>query len=259
MASSRSPAERTGAAPAGGTEVVAEAEVVAAERPIGMIPHVSVEVTKEKRDLILDLAENIFPGKRGVWNLRKGERERWVVLACNILYGNPDVSTEITALAEVLGPGVQAEIDDILLKRNFFLEKEAKQAEIEEEAREERRAREKETHDENLLDQAQKRRIKKERWEMKKKQENKRLAMEVTRHKNVSAKERIGMGLAVIGFAVALVLLVIGLQNSQGIVAGGSGATAVTIVGLVLYHLLTGNKGPAPTTPAEVSPSRDAS
>lgn len=224
-----------------------------------MLPHLppTVQVKKENRELVLDIAENIFPGAYAISDLKKGEREKWIILSCDILRENKaDISASIEAIAKVLDPAVQAEIEDTLLKRNFFFEQEEKRSEIEGEERQERREREKATHAENLLDQAQARRLVDERWDLEKKERNKRLAMEVNKHKNSSLRERIGIGMAVIGFLVAFVLLCIGLKSGQGYVAGSSGAVAVTILGVVLRLLFLEQKQSPP--PPLMPPPSDA-
>lgn len=247
MASARSPVRQEG---------VEESEVVEIARPLGMLPHVrpGVQVKPENRELVLDIAENLFPGIYAISDLKKGERESWLILSLNILTENQaDLTESIEGIAEVLGPAVQAAIEDTLVKQQFFFEKEERRSAVEEEEREERIAREQATHSEQLVDRAQERRIADERWDLEKKALNKRLAMEVTRHKNASAKERVGIGIAIIGFSVALVLFYIGIKSNQGFVAGGSGAIAATIVGVVLHLLLSEQKLlPPPSGP--VSP-----
>lgn len=219
-----------------------------------MLPHMppEIEVKERNRDLALDLAENLFPGVNAIGDLKKGERERWIVLSCDILRENTeDISASIEAIAKVLDPAVQAQIEDILLKRNFFFEKEEKQSELDEEEREERKEREKATHSENILDRAQARRIANENWELEKKERNKRLAMAVTKHKNSSLRERIGIGMAVIGFLGAFVLLFVGVNSGEEFVAGSSGAVAATILGVVIRLLFLDQKQPPPPPPGD--------
>ncbi|MDX6635897.1 MAG: hypothetical protein QOF06_2100 [Solirubrobacterales bacterium] len=251
---SRSPALIGEARESGHVEIV--------RRPIGMLPRLpnTVRVKEENRELVLDIAENLFPGTYAISDLKKGEREKWIILSCDILRENKaELSASIEAIAKVLDPAVQAEIEDTLLKRNFFFEQEEKRSEIEEEERDDRKEREKVTHTENLLDRAQARRLADERWALEKRTQEKQLDMEEserrTRLKNTSWRERIGMAMAVIGFSAALALLAIGVMSGDGYVAGSSGAVAATILGVILRLLFLEQRQPPSPPPGDPATS----
>jgi hypothetical protein len=247
---SRSPALFGGARESGHEEIV--------RRPVGMLPRLpnTIRVKEENRELVLDIAENLFPGAYAISDLKKGEREKWIMLSCDILRENKaEISASIEAIAKVLDPAVQAEIEDTLLKRNFFFEQEEKRSEIEEEERDERKEREKATHTENLLDLAQARRLGDERWALEKTTQEKHLGMEEderrTRLKNTSWRERIGMAMAVIGFLAALALLALGVTSGDGYVAGSSGAVAAAILSVILRLLFLEQKQPPSPPPRD--------
>lgn len=218
-------------------------------RPTALLPRLgsSVEITPDARELALDLGENLFPGKQSIEELSPVERKHWIVLSANVLWGKSDLQHSIEAIAQVLGPGVQAGIEDILIKREFFFEKEAKKAQIEEEEREERRQRESATHVSNLMDQAQERQLARKRQALEESQWLLEEEERKTRLKNRDRRERTGLAMAVAGFLVAAAILVIGFKSGAPLVGAGSGAVAATILGVILRLVLT-ERGEEPHT-----------
>jgi hypothetical protein len=217
------------------------------KRPVGLIPHVPQKVPEERLELVLVIAENLFPGKYGLTDLKPMERERWVALGCSILLGNPDLSAQVEALAEVLRPGIQAEIEDTLLKREYFFQREEERSKAEAEEREERKARADELHAAALAHQERATEIGNEHSELHKKITEQHRAQEKIREANGDKLEGILMVMLVIAFTLAVVLIIAAAVATQindkssslsglAIAAGGSGGTGLVSVVMLMLH-----------------------
>ena len=244
MAPDRSPVSRDDPEESGTVEIL---------RPEGMLPRLppTVDVKEENRELVMDIAENLFPGVYAISDLKKGEREKWIILSCDILRekNKAELTASIEAIAKVLDPAVQAEIEDTLLKRNFFFEQEEKRSENEGEEREQRKKRELETHQENLEDQRQARSERTDRWQHKKAERKRKLELNErlqtlteeerrTKMKNSSRRENLFTGMAAVTFLCAAVGFAVGLLNGAEWVAGGSGATGLIALVAIVKLLL---------------------
>lgn len=191
--------------------------------PEGMIPRVSVEVSEERRAMVADVARNLFPGTKSIGELKPGQRERWIAMACNLLYGDPEASREIEAAAEVI---TEAEID---LRE--------KRAEAEEGERAERRA------------------LESGYWQLQERITTQRLEQEKARESNGCWLERLLMVMTLVSFGVALGMIVAAAKTGNAnpdspsfigwaLIAGGSGATGLlSLVLITLHRTRLSNKG----------------
>lgn len=273
MTSTRSPAKQEDAVESGSLPAAKPGKHKKG-RPTGLLPHVKVEVTEERRELVLDIAENLFPGKYSISDLKPMERERWVVLACNVLRGDPDVSQQVAALAEVLGPGVQAQIEDLLVRREADLALQEKNAAAGERERRRRERREEETHKANLKQRAREETECEERWKQELEGQDKHLQLEIEERttelrlgqkreaklKNSNRREVLAMGMAAITFACALVAFVVGVAKGEGWIIGGSGITGVAaLLAIVRLLLSEQNRSPSQELPATENTPEQAS
>jgi hypothetical protein len=198
-----------------------------------MIPHVSVEVPNDRRAMVADVAKNLFPGKKSIGELKPGQRERWIALACNLLYGDPEVSQEIAAATAIVAEaeiGIQEE-----------------QAAAEEHERTERKARAEETHEVDLDHKKQVAEIEGQRWQLEEQAVTQRLRQEEARESNGCWIERVLMVMIVVSFAVAIGLIVAAAKTGNSnpdspsfigwsLIAGGSGATGLLSLIMLGLH-----------------------
>lgn len=231
--------------------------------PEGMLPQVSVKVPDDRRAMVLDVAKNLFPNKKSLGELKHGERQRWIALACSLLHGDADVSEQIAAVGEVVGEA------EVALHR--------KRALAEERERKKREARDEEMRQAELDQQRQATEIEGERWQLQKNAWRQRLEQEGEREANGCWIERFLMAMMAGAFAVAIALLVVaaatGQSNPQSpsftgwaVAAGGSGATGLlSLIMLTLYRMRLARKDlelfpePAPPSAVPLKAADDAS
>ncbi len=182
-----------------------------------MVPRLpGVTVKQETRELVLDLAENLYPGVAKIGELDKQNRSYWLLLAGGILREYPDISHHLETLGNVLARGVNAEIDDILQRLEADLEEKQRRSEAEERARGNQERREE------------------ERWQLEKEERRQRLEKESNREDNGFLIERALLVMMVVAFVLAA--------------AGSSGTIALlSLVMLMLYRVMPRKKKEKPS------------
>ena len=241
MTRSRSPVKRESAGVSGTEQTV---------RPEEMLPRLGpdVEVREGDRELALDLAENLFPGITHIDQLDKEWKSWWILVSGRVLRGDKGITRFVEAFSEVFRPGVEAQMDDILKRREMDLADQGRRAAAEELERKGRDGREEALNQATLAEKTQVTEERRERWAQERKERDKHLELEErerkTKLQNSSWKERLAMGMAVIAFAVALVALYVGLESGREYVAGGSGlaglAALAAIIRLLFLDSVTG-------------------
>lgn len=206
-----------------------------------------MEVKEEDRDLVLDLAENLFPGVTHIDQLDKDWKAWWIIVAGRVLRGNKGATGFAAELSEVFRPGVEAQVDDILKRQGVDFADQERRAAAEELERNSREAREEAQHQAGLAEKAQITEERRERWLQERKERDKHLELEElerkTKLQNGSLLERLVMGIAVVGFAMALVSLAIGIESGrQEYVAGGTGLAGLATLALIRLLLLGNNR-----------------
>jgi predicted RNA-binding protein with RPS1 domain len=204
-----------------------------------MIPRTGPDVVIKNgaRDLLLDIADNIFPGVNSIGDLEKGEREHWIIFACGILRGYPDISQYVDAFSEALGRGVDAQISDILERREVDLRIKEKYSAATERIRKKREARAEDKHKADLADQKQRRDDREQHQEERK--EWNELGLRDARAKQVHGVwiERILIGMIVVAF----ILFVTGALTGETLILGSSGAGGlITAIMFALYQVRAG-------------------
>jgi hypothetical protein len=219
-----------------------------------------VEVREEDRDLALDLAENLFPGITHIDQLDKEWKSWWIILAGRVLRGNRGATGFAAEFSEVFRPGVEAQVDDILRRQEADLADQERRAAAEELERKGREGHQEALNRANLAEKTQITEERRERWIQERKERDQQLELEglerKTKLQNGSLKERLATGMAVVAFAVALVVLGIGIESShQEYVAGGSGFAGLATLALIRLLFLENSHPPAsPPPPAEPPP-----
>lgn len=171
----------------------------------GMLPRVRIKVPEERRKMVVDVAANVHPGKKSISELRPGQRERWIALACSLLYGDPEAEEEVDAANEAV-----------------------KDAEI-------------------ALRKKQVKKIERQRWKLQRKACKQLLRNEERREANGRRIEWLLMGMMVVGFTVALGLIVAAALANQSnpestsfagwaFAIGGSGATGLVSLVMLALH-----------------------
>jgi hypothetical protein len=212
-----------------------------------MLPRLGsdVEVREEDRELALDLAENLFPGAVHIDQLDKESKPWWILVSSKVLRGDKGMTRFVEAFSRVFRPGVEAQVDDILKRQEVDFADQGRRAEAEELERKARDGREEALSQANLAEKAQAMEERKERWAQERKERDKHLELEeqerTTKLKNGSLKERLAMGMAVVAFAVALVVLYVGLESGQKYVAGGSGLAGLAALAAIIRLLFLDN------------------
>jgi hypothetical protein len=236
-----------------------------------MIPRLPPEVMvkEETRQLVLDLAENLYPGVDEIGKLDKPNRGYWLLLSSGILREYPDISHYLDTLSDVLARGVNAEIDDILHRLAADLKEKQRRSEAEEHERGNREQREERLLEAELEDKAQLRGERQERWEMEREERTQRLQKQGRRDDNGLLVERILMVMMVVAFVLAVVFLVVGALAGEGrdqsvgwtntgwvFAAGGSGAMGLlSLIMLMLYRVMPGKRAEPPSPQAAEAPA----
>jgi hypothetical protein len=237
-----------------------------------MIPRLppDVVVKAETRDLILDLAENLYPGVDEIWKLDKQNRSYWLLLSSGILREYPDISHYLETLSNVLARGVNAEIDDILQRLEADLKDKQRRSEAEEREQGNRERRAEDRHQADLADQTQRRGEREERWKLEQEERRQQLEKDGKREDNGYLIEKALMAMMVVAFALAVGLLIVAALVAQSsgkpanwsdslgwaFAAGGSGAMGLlSLVMLMLYRVMPAKKKGDSPSPGDMPAS----
>jgi hypothetical protein len=225
-----------------------------------MLPRLhGVEVDESDEELALLLAEQFYPDLTHIDQIQdKQEKRNWTVLTVQILRGQEAV---IRYAAETFGkvfqPSVDAQVADTLRK-----------GAAEELEREERKAREIEIQKASLFRIAQEECLDIERWELEKKEREKKLELEenerITKLRleeeerktaltNRDRREKLVIGMALVTFVCALAAFIVGLVSKEPWIIGGSGITGVAA--LATFVKLLSDEIKTPPTPAGGEPA----
>lgn len=228
-----------------------------------MLPRLpGVEIKQEDEELVLLLAEQFYPELTHLDQIEDPQEKRgWITLAVQILRGQEAVIRQAAqTFSEVFQPGVEAEVAQTLRKTA-----------AEEEERAERRAREVALHKKELFRIARQESVDDERWELEKKEREKKLELEerkldleekerekkleleeeertthlrleeeerVAAHENRVGREKLAYRMAAIAFTCAVVALVVGIVRGEAMIIGSSSAIAIgALVALVSLML----------------------
>jgi cytochrome c-type biogenesis protein CcmH/NrfG len=130
----------------------------------------------------------------------------------------------------VFTPGVDAEIEDISERRQFDFANQERRIELDarERARKERDRGQK--REEDRQGRLQELRIDQDRWEVEKRER-------LTALTNRSWMERATLGMAVVGFLVAIAFCIVGLLSGQKYVGGSGGSVALALLGVAFHQV----------------------
>ena len=201
------------------------------DRPVGMLPLglAQQEATEEDRELVLDLAESIYPEVQHYTQLNKSEQKFWLSLALSVLRGTY-FSRLSTKFGEVLTPGVNAEIEDLTERRKFDLANKERRIDLDVQERDQRDRHREQKREEEHRKNDQKIRIFGDEWEVRKLEQLTNLA-------NRSLREKVVLGMAVVVFLLALVFCVLGLLSHRSYVGGSGGGLAVLVLGILFRQV----------------------
>jgi len=201
-------------------------------RPVGMLPRgmAQREASEENRQHVLDLAEALFPGVDHIDHLGLTDRRFWIHTA-NLFLRDDLVDPLFARFSEAFAPAVDAEVDDILARREFDFENERRRTDRDAQERDEKKRRRNQRHQEACQERAQDREIARERWDVERQEWQ-------THLRNGSLREMIVLGMAVAGFLLVFAICIVGLLNESVVVAGGSAGSLLAIaVGVVFQQI----------------------
>jgi hypothetical protein len=182
-------------------------------RPLGMLPRgVSRKETPEaNRQFVMDLAEALHPGVDHIDQLGDADRKSWITTAG--LFLRDDLVDRLFAkFGKELAPAVQAEVEDILARREFDFDNE------------------RERIDREVREQDEKRRIEDEHWEVEKEER-------LTLLRNRSRRETAVLAMAVVVTALVVTICVVALAEHQVVVVGGFAGLLAIAFGVVFRQL----------------------
>jgi hypothetical protein len=187
-------------------------------RPVGMLPRSKAfkEAKPENLEAVLDAAESAYPGVLQIGDLEKAQQAHWIREATRLLRDDKRAERWVAQLSGVLAPGVEAEAEDILRRREFDFANERRRIDLDEE--------------DGRQGSRQEREIELKKWKME--EDERRSAL-----KNRQVREVVVLVMAVIGFLLAVGVCIVGLTSRQNYVAGGSGGMALAILGVILHQV----------------------
>jgi len=179
------------------------------------------EASEENRRLVMAIAEAFFPGVDHIDQLSLADRKFWIPFA-NLLLRDDLVNPVLAKFGQVFAPAVEAEADDIVLRREAHLENERRRI-----ARDDEELAEKKKHRDQKREDARRRRVREdriadERWEAER--EERRILL-----RNRSWRETAVLGMATAGFLLVFAICVVCLLKEKVVIAGGSGGSLLLI------------------------------
>jgi Fe2+ transport system protein B len=233
-----------------GPEAPAE---ITGPRPAGMLPRIPVfeQASLGVRESIIDAAEIKFPGKLNIDELDKTQYSQWIGEAAKLLRDDKRAERMVAQLSGVLAPGVEAEAEDIVIRRDFDFANERDEIALNKEERKEKRKHRQERREEEREGNQQKREIEQKKWDLTEEELRDALAHRNTRETLRERRERVFLVMTVIGALLAAGVCIFGVISSKGYVAGGSGTLALSILVTILVQVRhDGKQGMTPPAPA---------
>jgi hypothetical protein len=241
----------------------------------GMLPRLrGVEIKPADEELVLLLAEQFYPRLTHLDQIENPqERRGWTILAVQILLGQETIMRYVEKFSAIFKPSVDAQVDETV-----------RRSAAEEQERAERKEREIERHKAELFRIAEEESLDGERWEMEKKEREKKLELEVKErekrleleeeertahlrleteereaaHKNRVRREQLAYWMAAVAFACAAVALVVGIVRGEPVIIGSSSAIAIGALVALVSLMLAERSRPSLPMPSSTQASGGA-
>jgi hypothetical protein len=86
------------------------------KRPVGMVVHFSSHsrATEENRELVLELAEHLYPNVERIDELSESERRQWIALQGALVRAEPEDRESMRSLLKEVDEEVEAQVSNLL-------------------------------------------------------------------------------------------------------------------------------------------------
>lgn len=186
------------------------------------------EAGEADREFVADLAESFYPDVEHIDQLNKDQLQFWIPFATSVLRGD-QMDRLVAKFGDALAPGVDAQIDDILKRQQFDFANERQRIVFDGLERIQKKRRRDQRREEERQKHLQEISIAADQWEVEKKERLSHLGIRAWR-------ERIVLGMAIVGFLLVVATCVLGLLSHQTYLASGSGGGVALIILGVVFH-----------------------